>query len=157
MSRRRRRSKIGWLSFGSFAILILTLVLIAQRGWLALAAFWVFIMLLWLAFFKKTQCDVETVKGGGCGRDAHGRLRTCGLVKHKRTKHDALWRLFGLRNPAIRYRIMWAQPRSSYGRVSPREEESELKITRPLYDGTMLGATVIGAAVAVVTLVFQFL
>jgi hypothetical protein len=50
---------------------------------------------------------------------AHGRLRACHLVKHKRAKHDALWQMFSLKNPAIRYRIIWAQPRSSYGRASP--------------------------------------
>jgi hypothetical protein len=41
------------------------------------------------------------------------RLRACHLVKHKRAKHDALWQMFNLRNPAIRYRIMWAQERSN--------------------------------------------
>ena len=64
--------------------------------------------------------------------------------------------MFGLRNPAIRYRIKWAQPRSNYGRVSPQAEESEPKITRPFYDGTMLAATVVGAMVAVVTFSLQF-
>ena len=48
---------------------------------------------------KKTQCDVETKERTGCGRDARGRLRSCGLVKRKRAKHDALWRGFGLRKP----------------------------------------------------------
>jgi hypothetical protein len=143
MPRRRRRSKRSGLSLGSLVVLCLSLVFIAQRGWPALAALWIFALVLWLAFFKKTQCDVETNKGEGCGRDAYGRLRSCGLVKHKRAKHDALWTMFGLRNPAIRYRIMWATPRSSYGRVSPQAEEPEPKLTQPLYDATMLLSTVL--------------
>ena len=155
MPRRRRRSKSG-LSAGGFVVLILSLVFIAQKGWLALAVLWVFALVLWLAFFKKTQCDVETSKGEGCGRNAYGRLRSCGLVKHKRAKHDALWRMFSLQNPAIRYRIMWALPRSSYGRVSPQAEESEPKVTRPLYDATMLGATVLMFFLAAATFTLQF-
>jgi hypothetical protein len=83
-------------------------------------------------------------------------LRACHLRKHKRAKNDALWAMFGLRNPAVRYRIKWAQPRSSYGRVSPQSEESAPKLTRPLYYGTMLAATVVGAIVAVVTFSLQF-
>ena len=108
-----------------------------------------------MSFFKPTQCDVEKSDGEGCGNPAHGRLRACHLVKHKRAKHDALWRMFRLKNPAIRYRIMWAQPRSNYGRVSPQLQESSPHLMRPLYDGTMLAATVVGAAATVVTFAFQ--
>ena len=153
---RRRRSGVG-LSLSSCVIIVLSLIFIAQRGWLALTALWILVLVLWLAFFKKTQCDVETNEGTGCGRDARGRLRSCGLVKHKRAKHDALWKVFGLRNPAIRYRIMWAQERSSYGRVSPQvEEKAEPKVTRPLYDGTLLVATLASPAIAIVAFIFQF-
>jgi hypothetical protein len=155
MARRRRRSRGSGLSFGGLMAL-LSLVFIAQRGWLALAVLWIFALVLWLAFLKSTQCDVEKDNGEGCGNPAHGRLRACHLVKHRRAKHDALWAMFKLKNPAIRYRIKWAQPHSSYGRVSPQAEESEPKVTRPLYDGTMLAATVVGAIVTVVTFSLQF-
>jgi hypothetical protein len=155
MARRRRRSRGSGLSFGGLMAL-LSLVFIAQRGWLALAVLWIFALVLWLAFLKPTQCDVEKDNGEGCGNPAHGRLRACHLVKHRRAKHDALWAMFKLKNPAVRYRIKWAQPRSSYGRVSPQAEESEPKVTRPLYDGTMLAATVVGAIVTVVTFSLQF-
>ena len=74
----------------------------------SIGCLWTLVLVVWLAFFMKTQCDVETKKGAGCGRDARDRLRPCGLIKHKRAKRDALWRAFGLRNPAIRYRIRWA-------------------------------------------------
>ncbi len=156
MARRRRRSRAGGLSFGSLVILVLSLFLGSRREWPALAILWVFVLVLWLAFFKPTQCDVEKDNGEGCGNPAHGRLRACHLVKHKRAKNDALWAMFKLRNPAIRYRIKWAQPRSSYGRVSPQAEESEPKVTRPLYDGSMLGATVLMTIVAMVTFGLQF-
>ena len=157
MPRRRRRSRRNGLSFGSLIVLVLSLIFIAQRGWLALAALWILTLVLWLAFLKPTQCDVEKDNGEGCGNPAHGRLRACHLVKHKRAKNDALWAMFRLKNPAIKYRIMWAQPRSSYGRVSPQaEEESEPKLTKPLYDGTILVATVAGPVMAAVTAIFQF-
>jgi Ca2+/Na+ antiporter len=156
VARRRRRSKRGGLSFGGLVVLILSVIFIAQRGWVALAVLWILALVLWLSFFKKTQCDVEKDNGEGCGNPAHGRLRACHLVKHKRAKNDALWAMFKLRNPAAKYRIMWAQPRSSYGRVSPQAEESESKVTRPLYDGTMLGATVLMTFLAGATFALQF-
>jgi uncharacterized membrane protein len=72
MARRRRRSKRGRLSFGGLVVLILSVIFIAQRGWLALAVLWILALVLWLSFFKKTQCDVETGKGEGCGNVAYG-------------------------------------------------------------------------------------
>jgi hypothetical protein len=138
-------------------VAILSVIFIAQRGWFALAVLWIFALVLWLAFFMKTQCDVETEKGEGCGNGARGRLRACHLTKHKRAKRDALWGMLGLRNPERKYRILWAEQHSSYGRVSPQPEKAqEPKVTRPLYDGTMLGATALSAIVATVTFVFQF-
>jgi hypothetical protein len=113
------------------------------------------VLVLWIAFFKKTQCDVETKSGEACGNDAYGRLRACHLTKHKRAKRDALWAMIGRRNPASRYRILWAQPRSSYGRESPRLEESSPKVMKPVYDGTMLAATVVGSVATVLALALQ--
>jgi hypothetical protein len=155
MPRRRRRSKADGLSFGGLVILGLSLLAIYRKDWTALAVLWIFAVVLWMAFFKKTQCDVETANGQGCGNQAHGRLRACHLVKHKRAKHDALWAMLKLKNPAIRYRIIWAQPRSSYGRVSPQPEATPLRLMRPVYDGVMLAATVIGAAVTVIAFALQ--
>ena len=155
MARRRRRSSAGG-SLGSFVVLILTLLAAYRKDWIALAILWIFSLVLWVAFFKRTACDVEKDNGEGCGNTAHGRLRACHLVKHKRAKHDALWAMFRLKNPAIRYRVKWAQPPSSYGRVSPQPQTPSARLMRPVYDGTMLVATVVGAAVAVVTFAFQF-
>jgi hypothetical protein len=156
MSRRRRRSRAGGLSAGGLVVVIVSLLLASRKDWPTLVIFWVFVLVLWLAFFKPTQCDVEKDNGEGCGNPAHGRLRACHLRKHKRAKNDALWAMVRLRNPAIRYRIKWAQPRSSYGRVSPQPEEAEPKVTRPLYDGTMLGATVLMFFLAAATFTLQF-
>jgi hypothetical protein len=149
MPRRRRRSKAGGLSFGGFVVLGLSLLAVYRKDWPALAILWIFALVLWLGLFKATQCDVETSNGQGCGNQAHGRLRACHLVKHKRAKHDALWTMLRLKNPAIRYRIMWAQPRSNYGRVSAQPETSPPRLMRPVYDATMLVATVVGAAATV--------
>ena len=149
--------KSGGLSAGTLVILALSLLVASRKEWAALAVFLILVLVLWLAFIKPTQCDVEKSDGEGCGNTAHGRLRACHLVKHKRAKNDALWAMFRLRNPAIRYRIMWAQPRSSYGRVSPEpDEELQPRLSRPLYDGTMLVATVLAAVVAVITFALQF-
>jgi hypothetical protein len=154
MARRRRRSRAGG-SLGGFIVLILALLLAYRREWVPLAIFLGFALVLWVAFFKPTQCDVEKDNGDGCGNPARGRLRACHLVKHKRAKHDALWALFRLKNPAIRYRVKWTQPRSSYGRVSPQAEMPSARLMRPVYDGTMLAATVVGAAATVITFAFQ--
>lgn len=156
MPRRRRRSRVGGLSVGGLVVFILSLLLAARRAWPALTIFWIFVLVLWVAFFKPTQCDVEKDNGEGCGNRAHGRLRACHLVKHKRAKHDALWAMIKLKNPAIRYRIKWAQPRSSYGRVSPQAGESQPKVTKPLYDTTMMGATVLMTFLAGATFALQF-
>jgi len=155
VARRRRRSRASRLSLGATVILVCSLFLIARKAWPALAVFWVFVLLAWIAFFRKTQCDVELDNGEGCGNTAYGRLRACHLIKHKRAKNDALWALMKLKNPAVRYRIKWAQPRSNYGRESPRPEDESARVMHPLYDGVMLGATVIGAIVAVAAFGFQ--
>jgi hypothetical protein len=63
--------------------------------------------------------------------------------------------MIGRANPAIRYRIMWAQPRSSYGRESPQLEEAPPRLMRPAYDGVMLSATVVGAVAMLVSLGLQ--
>ena len=63
--------------------------------------------------------------------------------------------MFGLRNPAIRYRVMWAQPRSSYGHVSAEPELTQSRVMSPMYDGTMLVATVLATAVGMITLGLQ--
>lgn len=156
--RRRRRSRASGLSLGTFLFLA-TLLLAARHAWVAwvaLAILWVFVLVLWVAFFKRTQCDVETGAGEGCGKNARGRLRACDLVKHKRAKNDALWRLVGLRNPASRYRVKWAEPRSSYGLESPQVEESPPRLMKPGYDRTMLVATVVGSVATVIALTLQF-
>jgi Ca2+/Na+ antiporter len=156
VARRRKRSKAGQISFGALAILLVSLYLVARKAWPVLGIFWLFALVLWVAFFKRTQCDVETSSGEACGNPARGRLRACYLVKHKRAKHDALWAMMKLSNPAMRYRIKWVQPRSAYSRESPQLEEETPSVVRPVYDGAMLAATVVVAVAAVITLGLQF-
>jgi Ca2+/Na+ antiporter len=151
----RRRKRIGKLSLVTFIALLCSLILASREAWTVLIVLWLFALVLWVAFFKQTQCDVETAAGRGCGNPAHGRLRACHLVKHKRAKHDALWAMVNLRNPAMRYRIKWAQPRSSYGIESPQIEEATPHLMRPVYDGTMLAATILVAIAAITTLALQ--
>jgi hypothetical protein len=78
-------------------IVVLSLLLASRKDWPTLVIFWIFVLVLWVSFFKPTQCDVEKSDGEGCGNPAHGRLRACHLVKHKRAKHDALWTMFRLK------------------------------------------------------------
>jgi hypothetical protein len=151
MAKRRKRSKAGQISFGALTILLGSLFLAARKAWLGLGVFWFLGLVLWMAFFKRTQCDVETASGEGCGNPARGRLRACHLVKHKRAKNDALWAMVKLRNPAAHYRIKWVQPRSSYGRESPQLEAEPSRVVRPVYDGTMLAATILAALAAMIT------
>jgi Ca2+/Na+ antiporter len=154
MARRRRRSGASG-SLGALVLVILTVLLAYRKEPVLLAILWSFAFVLWLAFFKKTACDVEKDNGEGCGNTTYGRLRACHLTKHRRAKHDALWAMFGVKNPAAKYRIMWAKSRSSYGRVSPQPQAPPARLMRPVYDGTMLVATVVAALVAVITFAFQ--
>jgi hypothetical protein len=150
----RRRLGSGRLSW--FPVLaVASGILYFRKAWAALAILWLFAVVLWVAFFKPTQCDVETAAGQGCGNPARGRLRACHLRKHKRAKHDALWAMIGRGNPAARYRILWAQPRSPYGRESPQPEEARPRLMRPAYDGVMLAATVVGAAAMLISVGLQ--
>ena len=61
----------------------LAVFLAYAKAWAALVIFLIFALVLWVAFFKPTQCDVEKDNGEGCGNPARGRLRACHLVKHK--------------------------------------------------------------------------
>lgn len=85
-------------------LLVLSLLLAFREEWPTLAIFWIFVLVLWQAFFNRTWCGVETNNGEACRNVARGRLRACHLVKHKRAKNDALWAMFKLRNPAAAVR-----------------------------------------------------
>lgn len=154
----KRRSRRDEFSVVSPVVAVPTAYLIVHEAWVSLGALWSLFIILWLAFFKKTVCDVQ-LKGrrDGCGNDAFGHLRACRRADHKRAKRDALFALFGLTNPTRAWRIMWARSGSSYGRVSPTVEPVEPRITRPWHDGTILVATVAGSIAAVVQVAMQLL
>jgi hypothetical protein len=85
-------------------VIVLSLLLASQKEWLALAIFWILVLVLWLAFFKPTWCNVETSAGKACRNRAHGCLRACHLAKHRRAKNDALWAMVKSRKPAVTLR-----------------------------------------------------
>jgi hypothetical protein len=149
-SRRKGQSDLDLVAFGGLAFL-------AYRGaWVALAAGFVLLVNVWLAFVRKTPCDVENKSGrGACGNDARGALRACYRSEHKRAKRDALFALFGLDNPGRRWRIMWSRDRSPGGRRSPLPTSVPPKVTRPLHDALVLVATVVGSIAAVVSTVID--
>jgi hypothetical protein len=98
--RRRRRSTIRRLPARTLVVFVSALLLACRREWLPLAIFSVVVLVLWLAFFKRTWCGVETDGGKACRNAAHGWLRACHLVKHRRAKNDALRTMLRLRNRA---------------------------------------------------------
>jgi hypothetical protein len=148
--RRKGQSELDLVAFGSLAFL-------AYRGaWIAMSAGFVLLVIVWLAFVRRTPCDVENKSGrGACGNDARGALRACYRSEHKRAKRDALFALFGLDNPGRRWRIMWSRDRSPGGRSSPPPSTVPSKVTRPLQDALMLVATVAGSIATIITTVIQ--
>ena len=90
MARRRRRWRIGKLSLGTTTLLLTSLVLALRESWPAFAVFLIFVLILWVAFFKQTQCDVETASGEGCGNPAQGRLRACRSGKAQESQERRL-------------------------------------------------------------------
>jgi hypothetical protein len=145
---RRRGGLLRWL------VPIISVVLAARHRWPQLGFFLTFSLVLWISFFKRTICDVETkARNDGCGNAVRGRLRGCRL--HRREKRDALWALLGLRNPGQRYRVMWARPSSTYGHATPSPEVGEPRVSRPLYDGSMLVATIFGSLGTLVGVALQ--
>ncbi|MCA1694125.1 MAG: hypothetical protein LC749_05010 [Actinobacteria bacterium] len=133
---------------------VVSVFLTVHRAWVALGLFLMLSLVLWISFFRRTICDVETkARNDGCGNPVRGRLRGCYL--HRREKRDALCALLGLRNPGRRYRVMWTRPGSTYGRATPSPQVEEPHLGRPLYDGTMLVATIIGSLGTLAALAVQ--
>jgi hypothetical protein len=60
MPRRWRRSRAGRVSLGSSIFVIVSVLLASRKAWPALVIFWIFVLVLRVAFFRPTQCDVET-------------------------------------------------------------------------------------------------
>jgi hypothetical protein len=138
-------------SFVEFSALAGTGYLSLIEAWWGLAFFWLTVALTWIAFCKRTVCDVEKRSNGEpCENIAYGKLLSCHEPSHKRAKVDALFALFGLENPGRRFRIMWARSRTEHGRRSPLPHEREPQPVRPMYEFSMLFATVGSFIVALV-------
>lgn len=151
MAKRRKKGELP-LGFG----LVITAYLAYTEAWIALGFFWLFLLLIWISFFKRTVCDVQNKSDRRpCGNIAYGKLRACHLPEHKRAKRDAMLATLRLRNPGQRYRVMWSRADTSHERTSPVPGETVPKLTRPLYDAAMLVATVASAVAAIVALLVQ--
>jgi hypothetical protein len=149
-SRRRRKSSV-------IPAIPLIVAVITYANYGNALAIWMGIgvaIIMWMAFVMPTYCDVQNkTDGEGCGNPVRGKLRACRL--HKRQKHDALWAMFRLRNPAQRYRVMWARASSRHPNVTPSPADATPRVLNPLYDGAMLVATVIGSIATVFALMVQ--
>lgn len=147
---RRRRSLVGAVAVTG------TLCTAAAEAWWALGFFWLSAALAWMAFCVHTVCDVENKSDGRpCGNNAYGKLLSCHLRSHRRAKLDALFAVIGQENPGRRYRVMWARTPMEHGRVSPAPQEGEARAIRPMYDISMLVATVGSFALAAVAFMVQ--
>lgn len=151
MGRRRRRAR----GSGGFLAVLGAVYLYATGTYLTLLLFGVAVVAIWVGFFKRTSCDVELRSGRGCDKNARGRLRACDIVSHQRAKHDALFAMVGLGNPARRWRVKWARSATPYGRTSPAPSEPLPRVMNPAYDAVMLAATVLGTAGTLVALFVQ--
>lgn len=93
--RRRRRRETARVWWAGFAVLGVASVLLTSWR-LALLT-----LLLWCLYefcLVPTTCRVMTRQGYSCVEPVRGRLFAC-RPEHQQIKNDALWRLFGLRNP----------------------------------------------------------
>jgi hypothetical protein len=149
LSTRRSRSWMIWVPF-LFVVIFLYAVL---RSWL-LTCIVIFLGTAWLAFQKRTYCDVENkTDGQPCSNPVRGKLRAC--RRHRRQKRDAIWAYLGLTNPGQRFRIMWARATGQPANITPRPAEATPQVLDPLYHVVILIATVASALAAVIGITFQ--
>lgn len=154
--RQKRESTYRSVWFGT--VLLTSLYLWAGKSWVVLGLFWIAALVAWPALLHRTVCDVQNKSNGKpCANDAYGILRACTRREHQRAKRDALFALFGMVNPGRRYRIMWARSDVEHGRATPTPRNPAQEVTRPMYDATMLFATVGSFIVAATALMVQVL
>jgi hypothetical protein len=126
----------------------------AYENWLILALSIVLAIVAWISFAMRTYCDVQNrTDGRPCGNTVYGRLRACRL--HKRQKRDALWALFGLINPAQRWRITWAREDSPHAYVTPSPTNTRSQVINPLYEQVLLITAVVSCVFTVLAVVVQ--
>jgi hypothetical protein len=110
---RRRARKDALLP----AVFVLGVVLYVLPNWLARISLLIFLIALWLGFFKKTTCDVKNFSAPGyCHKDCNGILRACSLTSHKREKRATILAWLGIRSRSPR-RWERRDPRRPYGQV----------------------------------------
>lgn len=115
---------------------------------------------LWGAYqllFCPTTCNAEKRNGEPCDRDAYGRLRSCGLQRHRDIKRDALWAaVTRRRSPFARYRITWARDRREEGLTLQPPTGSQQTREAPalgLYNVLMLVLTAVSTIAGVVVMI----
>jgi hypothetical protein len=128
-----------------------------QREWIWLVAYVTFLVLcvvFWIAFVRRTTCDVLTTSGRGCRNNARGALGACGFNSHRRLKRRAILLKLGLRR-ASPPPTVWGtgQPSGPGGPVEGPMFELEPRLGRSAYDITMLVATLISTVATVVSTV----
>jgi hypothetical protein len=142
------RSWIIWLPL----LLVIVLLYAVLGSWLL-----TFIVILlvagWLAFFKRTWCDVEKSNGKPCESIVRGKLRACRW--HKRQKRDAIWAYFRLINPGQRFRIMWSRATGRPANITPMPAEPTSRVRNPIYDAAILIAAVVSALGTVAAIFVQ--
>ena len=146
--RRRQRKTVASLVVAAIVIL-LTLQLIRDRQWWILTQIGTvtFALLgLWLLFFRSTRCGYVTYQGQPCRIRASGELRGCKKF-HKGLKAEALLNHIGLKHPRQWMQRAWMEE----GDGTEKPEETPLgRLERPVYDISMLIATIVSAAAAIV-------
>jgi hypothetical protein len=149
----RKPDHIPWLlGIG----IVLYVVLRPSHGLVVVTLLNLGLLLFWVLFLMPTKCDFE-VDGRGCRRDVYGKLRGC--TWHARDKRDALFALFGMRNPGAAVRVTWldgADPGKSvgHGRAKSQVDTADQAANRSqaLYNAVSLFVATVGSVAGVLAL-----
>jgi hypothetical protein len=123
----------------------------------------VWVVLILVAVWLPTTCDVVTKRGGACDDDAYGMLRACHRSSHKRDKRRALLEMLGFHRLARRRRRQWRapveptieRPERTVGRPAPRPAAGStapvrVELARSALDRAVMVATIVGAVPAAI-------
>jgi hypothetical protein len=151
-----------WRSWeqGEPADFVLTAVVVA---WL---------LLILVAVWLPTTCDVVTASGRACDNDAYGLLRACHHGRHRQLKRRALLEILGFHRLARRPRRRWSSPAESRddrplpktsaarrgasvgrppnGPAAGSADPVRVELARSVLDRVVMVATIVGAIPAAV-------
>lgn len=151
--RRRQRKPVAPLAVTAIVILLAFQLIQGRQWWILTQIGTVSLALLglWLLFYRSTRCGYITHQGQPCRIQAHGELRGCKKY-HKGLKAQALLNHIGLKHPRQWMQRAWME--KDDGTEKP-EESPPGKLERPVYDISMLIATFVSAAAAIVMPLIQ--